>query len=91
MILVRMVGDNLYVNVALRTEGPHARQDDWKPWDGRGMVRTLSIERSHVGSNEIYRLKGAGLLACAEHSGAFTLSRLRPDQWEQFSFVQAGC
>ena len=72
--LVRMIGDNLYLNVALRTEGAHATQDDWKPWAGRGMVRTLSIERSHVGSNGIHALTGAGLFACAEHSGAFTLS-----------------
>jgi hypothetical protein len=38
------------------------------------MVRTLSIERSHVGSNGIHALTGAGLFACAEHSGEFTLS-----------------
>ena len=88
-LLARLDEDGGYVAVSVRPQGPHALVDNWTPWDGAGFARSLQVVRIPNADDETFGLKGAGLFACAEWTGEFTLSRTRLSAWERFSVKPA--
>lgn len=86
-VLARAKDDGGYVAVRIRPEGRHASNDAWTFWAGGGFARTFAM----VGTvHETFALQAAGLFACAEYNGEFTLSRPTAAEWESFHFEQDG-
>jgi hypothetical protein len=87
MHLARAGDNGGYVAVHVRPEGPHAPRDAWKLWAGGGFARLFTMVNDGGGTSSGFCLRAAGLIACAEHNGEFTLSRLQPGEWEGFHFM----
>jgi hypothetical protein len=89
-VLATAQEDGGYTAVRIRPEGPRASGDPWAPWFGGGFARVFTM--FDIGNEErcLFALQGAGLFACAEASGEFTLSRTEPAEWECFHFAQDG-
>jgi hypothetical protein len=88
LVLLARAGDNGgYIGVHVRPEGPHAPRDPWKLWAGCGFARSFTMIHDSGGTSSGFCLRAAGLIACAEHNGEFTLSRLQPGEWEGFHFM----
>jgi hypothetical protein len=89
-ILARGDNNGGYVGVRVRPEGPDAPRDPWTLWAGGGYARSFAVINNGHGVASTFGLRAAGLFACAEHNGEFTLSRPQPAEWEAFHFEQAG-
>lgn len=88
VLLARSGDSGGLVGVHLRPEGPEAPRDAWTLWAGGGFARSFTMVNDG-GSSARFSLRAAGLYACAEHNGEFTLSRLQAAEWEAFHFEQA--
>ena len=90
VLLARTGEHGGYVGVHVRPEGPHAPRDTWKLWPGGGFARSFTMVDDIRETSSDFGLRAAGLFACAEHNGEFTLSRPRPGEWEGFHFAPEG-
>jgi hypothetical protein len=86
VLLARTSDSGGFVAVRMRPQGPHAPRDDWTLWPGAGFARSFTMETQVRAAASTFNLRAAGLFACAEHNGEFTLSRLQAAEWEGFHF-----
>jgi hypothetical protein len=87
-VLAHLQDDGGYAAVRIRPEGPQAPGDSWIPWFGGGAARGFTMVSAGNEAQRRFALQAAGLFACAEATGEFTLSRTSPAEWETFHFAQ---
>jgi Glycosyl transferase family 90 len=84
-VLAIAAEDGRYFIVRVRPEGPDAPTDHWIPWAAGGFARMFTMVDVTSAAQGTFALRSTGLFACAEETGEFTLSRIRPGPWESFN------